>query len=303
MSKANRHSSGLLPLSCLSRVIILSFDPSDDSTSRWSGSRQNRNGENKADSDVERVPEEETCDDEDVLDWMLVWLVLDVIADVGVLELVLDIGELEVVEEVTDDNELGLVVELEVRKDPELPLPLVVLAVAEGVEVDVPVLPDVKREPVEDEEEEPVVPLILVAFRLELGLRLKVVESPVLVLELSVLEVLVDEVVPKFEAEVVDNCVEVVDVLLKLVKDIEVEMVEDEEVVLESVLVIVDPLLEGLEVLDDDEVKVVEVSVLLVPEVLELPVSVDVEEVTRVDELDVLDVLDELDELDEGVVY
>lgn len=253
--------------------------------------------------DVERVPEEETCDDEDVLDWMLVWLVLDVIADVGVLELVLDIGELEVVEEVTDDNELGLVVELEVRKDPELPLPLVVLAVAEGVEVDVPVLPDVKREPVEDEEEEPVVPLILVAFRLELGLRLKVVESPVLVLELSVLEVLVDEVVPKFEAEVVDNCVEVVDVLLKLVKDIEVEMVEDEEVVLESVLVIVDPLLEGLEVLDDDEVKVVEVSVLLVPEVLELPVSVDVEEVTRVDELDVLDVLDELDELDEGVVY
>lgn len=248
--------------------------------------------------DVERVPEEEACDDGDVLDWMLVWLVLDVVADVGVLEIVLAIGEPEIVEkEVTDNNELMIVVELEMTEDPELPLVLVVLAVAEGVEVDVPVLPNVKEEPVEDEEEEPVVPLLLVTLTLALGFKLEVLESPVLVLELSVLEVLVDEVIPKFEEEEIDDCVEVVDVLLKLVKDVEVKVNEAEEVVPESVVVIVDPLLEELEVLDDDEVEVVEVSVPLVPEVLELLVSVDVEEVDRVDELD------ELDELDEGIVY
>ncbi|KAK1532358.1 uncharacterized protein CCOS01_04341 [Colletotrichum costaricense] len=240
--------------------------------------------------DVDRAPEEEACDAEDVLDWMLVWLVLGVVADVEGLELELDIGEPGIVdEEVTDDKELMTVVELDMTDDPELPLLLVVLAVAEGVEVDVPVLPDVKEEPVKDEEEEPVVPLLLVAFKLALGFTLKVVESPVLVLELSVLEVLVDEVVPKFEEEVVDDCVEVVEVLLKLVKDVEVETSEDGEVVLESVTMIVDPLLEELEVLDDDEVRVVEVSVPLVPVVVVLPVSVDVEEVVRVDDLDELE--------------
>lgn len=252
--------------------------------------------------DVERAPEEETWDDEDVFVWMLVWLVLDVVADVGVLELVLDIGEPETAEEeVTDDNELGLVVELEVTEEPELPLALVVLAVVEGVEVDVPVLPDVK--------EEPVVPLLLVTLALELGFRLKVAESPVLVLELSVLEVPENEVVPKFEGEEVNDCVEAVDVLPKLVKDVEVEVSEDEEVVIESVLVVIDPLLEELAVLDDDEVEVVEVSVPLVPEVVKLLVSVDVEEVVKVDELDESDELDdeleeleELDELDEVVV-
>ncbi|KXH50690.1 hypothetical protein CSIM01_01539 [Colletotrichum simmondsii] len=237
---------------------------------------------------------------------MLVWLVPDVVADVEVLEFVPDIGESEVVEEEdnTDDNELRLVIELEMTEDPELPLALVVLAVVEGVGVDVPVLPGVKEEPMEDEEEELVVPLTLA-----LGFRLKVVESPVLVLELSVLEVPEDEVVPKFEEEVADDCVEVMDVLLKLVKDVEVEVSEDEEVVPESVLVVVDPLLEELEVLDDDEVEVVEVSVLLVPEVVELLVSVDVEEIVRVDELDEsdevddeLEELEELDELDEVVV-
>ncbi|KAK1464173.1 hypothetical protein CMEL01_12934 [Colletotrichum melonis] len=237
--------------------------------------------------DVDRAPEEEACDAEDVLDWMLVWLVLGVVADVEGLELELDIGEPEIVdEEVTDDKEIMTVVEFDMTDDPELPLLLVVLAVAEGVEVDVPVLPDVKEEPVKDEEEEPVVPLLLVAFKLALGFMLKVVESPVLVLELSVLEVLVDEVVPKSEEEVVDDCVEVVEVLLKLVKDVEVETSEDGEVVLESVTMIVDPLLEELEVSDDDEVKVVEVSV---PVVVVLPVSVDVEEVVRVDELDELE--------------
>ncbi|UQC79382.1 uncharacterized protein CLUP02_04861 [Colletotrichum lupini] len=118
---------------------------------------------------------------------------------------------------------------------------------------------------------------------------LKVVESPVLILELSVLEVLVDEVVPKFEEEVVDDCVEVVEVLLKLAKDVEVETSEDGEVVLESVTMIVDPLLEELEVLEDDEVKVVEVSVPLVPVVVVLPVPVEVEEVVRVDDLDELE--------------
>ncbi|KAK0381815.1 hypothetical protein CLIM01_00828 [Colletotrichum limetticola] len=218
---------------------------------------------------------------------MLVWLVLGVVADVEGLELELDIGEPEIVdEEVTDDKEIMTVVEFDMTDDPELPLLLVVLAVAEGVEVDVPVLPDVKEEPVKDEEEEPVVPLLLVAFKLALGFMLKVVESPVLVLELSVLEVLVDEVVPKSEEEVVDDCVEVVEVLLKLVKDVEVETSEDGEVELESVTMIVDPLLEELEVSDDDEVKVVEVSV---PVVVVLPVSVDVEEVVRVDELDELE--------------
>ncbi|KAK1535978.1 hypothetical protein CPAR01_09520 [Colletotrichum paranaense] len=290
MPDAKGYSTGLLSFPCLSRAIPFSFDTSYHSTSRCSGSRQDGNMVEDIVGDVDRAPEEEACDAEDVLDWMLVWLVLGVVADVEGLELELDIGEPEIVdEEVTDDKEIMTVVELDMTDDPELPLLLVVLAVAEGVEVDVPVLPDVKEEPVKDEEEEPVVPLLLVAFKLALGFMLKVVESPVLVLELSVLKVLVDEVVAKFEEEVVDDCVEVVEVLLKLVKDVEMETSEDGEVVLESVMMIVDPLLEELEVLDDDEVRVVEVSVPLVPVVVVLPVSVDVEEVVRVDELDELE--------------
>ncbi|KAI3531286.1 hypothetical protein CSPX01_14263 [Colletotrichum filicis] len=241
-------------------------------------------------SDVEKVPEEEACDDEGVLDWVLVWLVLDTVADVGVLELELDIEEEPEVagEEVTDDNEPIIVVELEMTEDPELPLILVVLVVVEDVEVGVPVLPDVEEEPMEDKEEELIVPLLVVPFKLVLGFRLKMVESPVLVLELLLLEVLVDELVPKLEEDVVDDCVEVVKRLMESAEDIEVEVSEEEEVVLESVVAIVGRLVEELEVLED-EVEVVDVSVLLVAELVEVLMSVvDVEEVVRVDELDEL---------------
>ncbi|KAL2874448.1 hypothetical protein SGCOL_010429 [Colletotrichum sp. CLE4] len=86
--------------------------------------------------------------------------------------------------------------------------------------------------------------------------------------------------------------------LLELVEDVGVEVNDEDETVPELVEV-VDWLFEELERVVDEEVEVVKVSVLLVPETVELLVSVEVKEVEEVDVLLVSEEVDEVDEVDE----